>query len=65
MSSAFVIKSARIETLSILLKDGNIDTLTAELVASSAHLSQFKGMPFVLDVHLLPDPWGLDIKAVW
>ena len=65
MSSAFVIKSARIETLSILLKDGNIDTLTAELAASSAQLAQFKGMPFLLDVHLLSDPWGLDIKAVW
>lgn len=65
MSSAFVIKSARIETLSILLKDGNTDTLTAELAASSAQLAQFKGMPFLLDVHLLSDPWGLDIKAVW
>ena len=64
MSSAFVIKSARIEALSIVLKDGNVDTLNADLQANAANLSQFQNMPFLLDVHLLPDPWGLDIKEV-
>lgn len=65
MSSAFIIKSARIETLSILLKNGEIETLTSQLKASAADFANLKGMPFLLDVHQLPDPWGLDIKAVW
>ena len=64
MSSAFVIKSARIEALSIVLKDGNVNTLNTDLQANAANLSQFQNMPFLLDVHLLPDPWGLDIKEV-
>lgn len=64
MSSAFVIKSARIEALSIVLKDGNVNTLNADLQTNAANLSQFQNMPFLLDVHLLPDPWGLDIKEV-
>ena len=65
MSSAFIIKSARIETLSIILKSGDIESLTAQLQASAADFANLKGMPFLLDVHQLPDPWGLDIKAVW
>ncbi|MBR7001902.1 MAG: septum site-determining protein MinC [Neisseriaceae bacterium] len=64
MTSAFIIKSARIDALSIVLKNGDTEVIATQLNASFSDFANLQNMPFLLDVHLLPDPYNLDLEAV-
>ncbi len=64
MSAAFSVKSARVDVLSVILKSDDISTLKAALEKYFSRYDDMRSMPFLLDVHQLPDPWGLRFDEV-
>ena len=64
MSSAFTIKSARVDTLSVILKTVDISAIRDGLEKSFSNIDDAGSMPFLLDVHDLEDPWNVDIKEI-
>lgn len=65
MNTAFTVKSDRVDVLSIILHTNDEEALKTELDILCAGFNDSpESMPFLLDVHKLEDPWGLDIKKL-
>lgn len=64
MSSAFTIKSVRVDTLSVVLKTVDISAIREGLEKSFSNIDDAGIMPFLLDVHSLENPWDIDIKEI-
>lgn len=64
MTPAFDVKSARLDALAIRLYTANTNELETFLQQRAGQYQNFKGMPFILDLHDFDDPSVFDTAKI-